>query len=179
MLMLHIFGDNVEEAVGHMRYGAFYLASGTGAALAQVLVGPESSIPMVGASGAIAGVLAAYLVLYPTAPILVIFPFFPLWPFYFPAWLVAAQWFLLNLLGGFSSLGDEPQGGVAFFAHIGGFLAGLMLVRPAMKDRRRRASTRWQGWRLPPGDLAQRARSDGSWRPSGGPSERRRPPSSR
>ena len=155
MLFLYIFGDNVEDAVGHLRYTLFYLVCGIGAALTQILVGPGSQVPMVGASGAIAGVLGAYLVLYPRAPITVINPIFPLWFLFgllleFPAWLVVGEWFAWNLLGGFGSAGADQAGGVAFFAHIGGFIGGLLLVRPLMLGRRRKQPQRWQGWRLPP-----------------------------
>jgi membrane associated rhomboid family serine protease len=153
MLYLYIFGDNVEESMGHGRYVAFYLACGAFAALAQVGVDPASHVPMVGASGAIAGVLGAYLVLYPKAPIMVLNTFLPLWLFFgpffmFPAWLAIGTWFLWNLLGGISSLG--AQGGVAFFAHIGGFIGGLGLIQLCMRGRCRRDRTPWESWRLPP-----------------------------
>lgn len=155
MLFLYIFGDNVEDALGHFRYVIFYLAGGVAAAAAQVLIDPASPIPMVGASGAIAGVLGAYLVLYPRAPILVINPFFPLWFLIgvfleFPAWLVVGEWFLWNLVRGVTSLGTEVVGGVAFFAHLGGFILGLVTIRPAMWGRARPPSQRWHGWRPPP-----------------------------
>jgi membrane associated rhomboid family serine protease len=165
MLFLYIFGDNVEDAMGHFRYAAFYTVSGATAATAQLLVDPASTVPMVGASGAIAGVLGAYLVLYPRAPVTVISPiitFMPLALFFgfpllyaFPAWLVVGEWFVGNLIAGFSSLGmgygtSFAHGGVAFFAHIGGFLAGLILVRPALIGRQRVQASRWVGWRPPP-----------------------------
>lgn len=154
MLFLYVFGDNVEDAMGHRRFTLFYLVSGLGAALAQVAVDASSPIPMVGASGAIAGVLGAYLVLYPKAPVVVFNPIIPLWFLIgvfpvFPAALVVGEWFLWNLLGGFGSLDASAAGGVAFFAHLGGFLAGLLLVRPAMSGRKRREVTRWKGWRPP------------------------------
>jgi membrane associated rhomboid family serine protease len=153
MLYLYIFGDNVEEAMGHVRYVAFYLACGVVAALAQVLVDPSSQIPMVGASGAIAGVLGAYLVLYPKAPIMVLNTVLPLWLFFglflmFPAWLAIGTWFIWNLLGGLRTLGAEG-GGVAFFSHIGGFIAGLGLIQLCMRGRCRRVRQPWGGWRLP------------------------------
>lgn len=133
MLYLWIFGDNVEDALGHFRYALFYLLCGVFAALTQILIGPESIIPMVGASGAIAGVLAAYGSRYPRSPITVINPILPLWLFFglfleLPAWILILQFFLVNLLSGLSSLGGHG-GGVAFFAHLGGFVAGLILVR--------------------------------------------------
>ncbi len=154
MLFLYIFGDNVEDAIGHGRFGFFYLLSGVAAAAAQILVDPTSPVPMVGASGAIAGVLGAYLVLYPKAPVLVLNPVLPLWlligPFIvFPAWIVVGEWFAWNLWLGLASI-DRVGGGVAFFAHLGGFVLGLLAVRPLMFRRERRKSTRWDGWRAPP-----------------------------
>ena len=127
----------------------FYLLCGVAAAAAQVAVNPASPVPMVGASGAIAGVLGAYMVLFPKAPIRVVNPFFPLWfligPIVLlPAWIVVGEWFLGNLFGGFFSLGGERGGGVAFFAHIGGFVAGLLLIRPTMSGRHRADAVKWQ-----------------------------------
>jgi membrane associated rhomboid family serine protease len=160
MVFLYIFGDNVEDAVGRGRYALFYVACGVAAALAQVLINPASPVPMVGASGAISGMLGAYLVLYPRAPITILNPFFPLWlllgPFLvFPAWLVVGEWFLGNLLSGLGVLAQQARGSgdgamVAFFAHLGGFIAGLLLIRPAMTGRRKAEVDRWHGWRPPP-----------------------------
>jgi membrane associated rhomboid family serine protease len=129
MLYLFIFGDNVEDAFGRVGYVLFYLVAGVAAGLAQVLISPKSMIPAVGASGAIAGVLAVYLVLYPTAPVRVLVP-----SFYFmrtarlPAVIVLGMWFVIQLFNGFLSLGMETMstGGVAWFAHIGGFVMGLL-----------------------------------------------------
>jgi membrane associated rhomboid family serine protease len=175
LLFLHIFGDNIEDKLGHRRYIVFYLLGGLFAALSQTLVDPNSSLPMVGASGAIASVLGGYLVLYPRAPITVLNPIFPLWfflgPFFvFPAWLVVGEWFLWNLIPGVQSLSGESQGGVAFFAHIGGFLGGLVTVKPFCRGRQLPQTARvWDGWRPPP-----RPRG-----PQGGSplSTRRKPPS--
>ena len=155
MLYLYIFGDNVEDALGRWRYAGFYVACGAVAACAQVMIDPASQIPMVGASGAIAGVLGAYLVLHPRAPIMVLNTVLPLWLFFglflvFPAWLAIGTWFLWNLLGGLGSLGGQAGGGVAFFAHLGGFLGGLVFIRPAMAGRRKREAKRWERWRPPP-----------------------------
>jgi membrane associated rhomboid family serine protease len=170
MLFLWIFGDNVEDAIGHVRYVLFYFACGVCAAVAQVLTNPASPAAMVGASGAIAGVLGAYLVLYPRAPITVfVFIFFMV----LPAWVVIGAWFLLNLNGGVSSLGLGSSGGVAFFAHIGGFLAGVLGVRPAMIGRDRVPGAVFTGFRhvprgrfgLPPGPPGSR----GSGLPGPGP----------
>jgi membrane associated rhomboid family serine protease len=154
MLFLYIFGDNVEDALGHGRYLAFYLVGGVVATAAQVAIDPQSIVPMIGASGAIAGVLGGYLVLYPRAPITVVNPVFPLWfilgpLLVFPAWLVMGEWFVWNLIPGVASIGQGGSG-VAFFAHIGGFLAGLVLVRPLGSGRSRHDSRAWSGWRPPP-----------------------------
>jgi membrane associated rhomboid family serine protease len=144
LLFLWIFGDNVEDAIGHLRYVAFYLACGVCAAFSQVFTNIGSQAPMVGASGAIAGVLGAYLVLYPRAPITVFVGFFLI---SLPAWVVVGFWFLLQLSGGWAALGLDTGSGVAFFAHIGGFLAGVLGVRPAMIGRQRLQATRFTGFR--------------------------------
>jgi membrane associated rhomboid family serine protease len=154
MLFLYIFGDNVEDSVGHVRYVSFYVLAGVGAAAAQFLVDPSSPVPMVGASGAIAGVLGAYMVLHPNAPITVLVPppllFFVGLFIELPAWIVAGGWFAWQLLSGVGSLGGAAGGGVAFFAHIGGFVAGLLLIRPLHAGRERIDRDRWSGWRPPP-----------------------------
>ncbi|MBN2192781.1 MAG: rhomboid family intramembrane serine protease [Polyangiaceae bacterium] len=161
MLFLHIFGDNVEEALGRRRFLAFYLGSGLVAGLAQVAVDPASTVPMVGASGAVAGVLGAYLVLHPRAPILVLNTFLLPWPLLtFPAWLAIGMWFLLNLLGGFASLGMGHGAGVAHFAHLGGFAAGLVAIRLCMAGRSCRPVDPWAGWRPPPRPQGRRFRID-------------------
>jgi membrane associated rhomboid family serine protease len=131
MLYLWIFGNNVEDAMGPLRFTAFYLLTGIAAAVAQILIDPASPVPMVGASGAIAGVLGGYLVLYPRARVLALVPLgFFTQVTEVPAILFLPIWFLLQLLYGVASLGVQTQGGgVAFWAHIGGFVAGLILVR--------------------------------------------------
>ena len=134
MLFLWIFGNNVEDSMGHVRFVLFYLACGVAAVLAQALPNPDSAIPMVGASGAISGVLGAYLLLYPHARVLVMIPLvFILYTARIPAGFVLGFWFLMQLV---SSLGADPeQGGVAFGAHIGGFIAGVALI-PLFKHAR-------------------------------------------
>jgi membrane associated rhomboid family serine protease len=127
MLYLWIFGDNVEDSMGHGRFAVFYILCGVAAVFAQALPAPESQIPMIGASGAISGVLGGYLLLFPRAHVLVAIPF----GFYahivrLPAMAVLGFWFLLQLLSQFMT--PEGEGGVAFRAHIGGFIAGLALV---------------------------------------------------
>jgi membrane associated rhomboid family serine protease len=127
MLYLWIFGNNVEDTLGHARYLLFYLLSGIAAALAQTAIGPGSVVPMVGASGAVSGVLGAYLVLFPRAHVttLIILGFF-FRLVQIPAMVVLGFWIVLQVLNGLGSFGSS--GGVAFFAHIGGFLAGIGLL---------------------------------------------------
>lgn len=140
MLYLWIFGDNVEDRLGRVGYLLFYAVAGIVAGLAQVLAGPTSDIPGIGASGAVAGVLGVYLVLYPTAPVRAFIPGILLMRLRrVPAVLVLGMWFGLQLFNGFLTIGTEAMlsGGVAWFAHIGGFLVGLVvgLVLRAL-DRR-------------------------------------------
>ena len=139
MLFLHIFGDNLEDYLGHFRYLLFYLACGLVADFAQIFVDPTSSIPQVGASGAIAGVMGGYLLLYPQRRIDILFSFG--WWYEqatLPAWTMLFYWFLAQLLTGVGSLGMVEEGGVAYFAHLGGFLAGMILVK-LMGGRKRAA----------------------------------------
>lgn len=134
MLFLWVFGDNMEDALGHVGFGLFYLACGLAAGLAQVMIEPGSQLPMVGASGAIAGVLGGYLLLYPRARVdlLVVFVFFvTIVPV--PAWMMLIYWFGMQLLGGLAA--DPAAGGVAFWAHTGGFVAGLLLTVPVWLAR--------------------------------------------
>src|SRR4051794_24004602 len=128
MWFLWLFGNNVEDSMGHGRYLVFYLMCGLAAAAAQTLVNPTSALPMVGASGAISGVMGAYIVLYPRVRIhMLIFLGFFITRAVVPAYLMLGYWLLLQVLGGLPSLGDEA-GGVAFWAHAGGFLAGAVLI---------------------------------------------------
>lgn len=133
MLYLWIFGNNIEDAMGHGRFLVFYLLCGVGAVFAQVLPNPGSIIPMVGASGAISGVLGAYMLLFPRARVLLGLPlgFLLLQLGRFPAIWVLAAWFVMQLVMGAVAAAravGETQGGIAFGAHIGGFIAGLLLV---------------------------------------------------
>lgn len=140
MWSLHIFGDNIEDALGKARFLIFYVACGLAAAAAQVLVDPGSTIPMVGASGAISGVLGGYLRLFPRARVVTLIPIFIFMVVRdLPATMFIALWFLIQLVGGVESLASlgEAAGGVAFFAHIGGFLAGLALVSVLGPSRNR------------------------------------------
>lgn len=128
MLYLWIFGNNIEDVMGHVKFVVFYVVCGVLAALSHAAIDPHSTIPMIGASGAISGVLGAYLLLYPRAKVLV---FIPLGIFfhrmYVPAAVVLGFWFVMQLISGGISLGHQG-GGVAFFAHIGGFIAGMVLI---------------------------------------------------
>ena len=136
MWFLWIFGDNIESVLGHKRYVLFYLLCGVGAALAQIQINTSSQIPMVGASGAIAGVLGAYLIRFPRATvhvlvILIIFITF----IRVPAMVVIGIWFLSNLTAGLGTLGIEETGGTAWFAHLGGFVSGVVLNQVFKKIR--------------------------------------------
>ena len=126
---LAIFGDNVEDRLGHFRYLAFYIVCGLGAGLTHLIFNFSSTVPTVGASGAIAGVMGAYLVLYPRSRVLTWWGFFVFW---LPAWLVLGYWLIINLLSGAASVLAEsrgPVGGVAFWAHVGGFVTGALLIQ--------------------------------------------------
>ncbi len=127
MLYLWIFGNNVEDAMGHVRYLAFYLITGGAAVVAQALPNPSSEIPMIGASGAISGVLGAYLLLYPHARVTVLVPiWFIIRIIQIPAGWVLGFYFVIQFVS--AALSDTTRGGVAFWAHIGGFVAGVALV---------------------------------------------------
>jgi membrane associated rhomboid family serine protease len=128
MLFLWVFGDNVEDILGHGKYLAFYLLCGIAAATAQVLTDPTSRVPMVGASGAIAGVMGAYLVKFPRSRVVMLAWFLLIFTFDVPAWLMLIYWFALQVFGGVGNVADTAQGGTAFMAHVGGFLAGILLI---------------------------------------------------
>lgn len=135
---LWIFGNNAEDRLGHARYLLFYLASGLGAAALQIAVEPDAAVPMIGASGAISGVLGAYFVLLPTAWIVTLVPWIvPVVPV--PAFVFLALWFALQTTNGFGALlnGSAGDGGVAWWAHAGGFLTGVCLTLWAKAGRRR------------------------------------------
>lgn len=135
MWYLWIFGNNVEDSVGHFRFIVFYLLCGIAAAAAQVAISPDSTVPMIGASGAISGVLGGYLLLFPRARVLVLFPIWIFWRvFYVPAMLMLVLWFGMQLLSGLAVLRVDVNGGVAFWAHVGGFVAGMLLI-PIFKKR--------------------------------------------
>jgi membrane associated rhomboid family serine protease len=144
MLYLWIFGDNVEDSLGHVGYLVFYLLGGVLASLAHILTNSGSQVPTVGASGAIAAVLGAYLVLYPQSRILT---FIPLGFFMrltsVPAIIVLGLWFILQLFNGVLTIGAADVGGVAFWAHIGGFVAGVVIAKLLPAGRRPESSVTW------------------------------------
>jgi membrane associated rhomboid family serine protease len=127
---LWIFGNNIEDSMGRLRFIAFYILCGLAAAFAQIMASPNSAIPMVGASGAISGVMGGYLLLYPRVRVFAILPL----GFFFttiavPAWVTLGYWFLIQFVSGLVSFGGDDKGGVAFWAHIGGFVAGVVLIK--------------------------------------------------
>jgi len=130
MWFLWVFGDNIEDSMGHVPFTIFYLLCGIAAALLQVVFNPTSAIPMVGASGAISGVMGAYLVLYPRVRVFaLVFLGFFVTSIALPAWTMLLYWAAIQFLSGLSGLFAEERGGVAFWAHIGGFVAGVALIK--------------------------------------------------
>jgi membrane associated rhomboid family serine protease len=129
MLFLWIFGDNIEDYLGHFTYLVFYLASGVAAGVTHIMLNQGSRVPSVGASGAIAGVMGAYFILYPRARVLIWFP--PIFFFHVPAWLMLGYWFVGNFLSGTATAiaeTSQTSGGIAFWAHVGGFVAGVVMI---------------------------------------------------
>lgn len=134
MLFLWIFGDNMEDEMGHFGYLLFYLASGIGAGLAHVLAAPYSPVPTVGASGAIAGVMGGYLLMFPKAKVdILLIIIFYIRIITIPAWIMLALWFAFQIFGGAGA--DPNQGGVAYWAHAGGFIIGIILTLPLFLKR--------------------------------------------
>src|SRR5262249_52831117 len=130
LLFLWIFGDNVEDFFGHLGYLLFYLACGVGSGLLHVLFNLHSTLPALGASGAISGVMGAYFVLYPRSHIL---PFVFIFLIPIPAVLILGYWFLIQFVEGVTSLGAVPSGGVAWWAHIGGFVMGMFITKLVLR----------------------------------------------
>ena len=146
MWFLWIFGDNVEDSMGHTRFAVFYLICGAAAAAAEIISNPESVVPMVGASGAIGGVMGAYIILYPRVHVhMFIFLGFLVTTVAVPAVLMLGYWLLVQVFSGVSSFGAQG-GGVAFWAHIGGFIAGAVLIQ-IFKDKDLLAQHPYHGWR--------------------------------
>src|SRR5579864_8535490 len=140
MWALWIFGDNVEDYLGHFSYLAFYLTSGILAGVAHIVFNLHSNVPSVGASGAIAGVMGAYFLLFPSARVLTLVPFFFFFFTWLPAWVVLGYWFVVQFLSGAATsiaYSHQTSGGVAFWAHVGGFVSGLALIKlfPARAPR--------------------------------------------
>ncbi len=139
MWMLWIFGDNIEDYLGHFGYLLFYLLSGVAASLTHILFNANSHVPSIGASGAIAGVLGAYFALYPRARVLIFFP--PIFFFHVPAWLMLGYWGVSQFLSGAAtSIAETTQtSGIAFWAHVGGFVVGILLIKlfPQRRNRYR------------------------------------------
>ncbi|MBB4634897.1 rhomboid family intramembrane serine protease [Longimicrobium terrae] len=151
MLFLWVFGNNIEDSMGHFRFLVFYLVCGVAAALAQIFFAPASQIPMVGASGAISGIMGAYILLYPRARVRTYLP--PIFVFHLRAFWFLLYWFVMQLLSGFLSLGmTEDEGGVAVWAHVGGFVAGLLLIR--VFDRPRLVQAKRDGVHLSHDEVA-------------------------
>ena len=151
MLFLWIFGDNVEDRMGHGRFLVFYLLCGAAAALAQTAMSPDSVVPMVGASGAVAGIMGAYFVLYPHSRIVTLIPLFVFFHVMeVPALVFLGLWFVLQFISGVGSIaaatGGEPAGGIAFWAHVAGFVAGVSGVLVFRRPERQRVE--W--WNDPP-----------------------------
>ena len=144
MWYLWIFGDNVEDVLGHARFAIFYLVCGVVATLLHYLTSPLAEVPMVGASGAIAAVLGAYIVVFPRARVFTLLPFFPFFQVVpLPAFLVLGLWFLFQFVLGLGTLGASGGGGIAFWAHIGGFAAGAVVMKVLLATRRPR-SRAWE-----------------------------------
>jgi membrane associated rhomboid family serine protease len=133
MWVLWIFGDNIEDYLGHFKYLVFYILSGIAASVLHIALNSRSTIPSVGASGAIAGVMGAYFVLYPRAKVLTLVPlivFFTFW--WLPAWIVLGYWILVQFLSGAATAiaySNQTAGGIAFWAHVGGFAAGILMIK--------------------------------------------------
>ena len=146
MWVLYIFGDNIEDYLGHFSYLLFYLLAGVGGALLHTLLNPNSAVPSVGASGAIAGVMGAYFILFPSARVLTLVPFLFVFFIWLPAWVVLGYWILTQFLSGAAtsiSAQTGDRGGIAFWAHVGGFAAGIVMIKLFPAKRRR---FRYDAW---------------------------------
>jgi membrane associated rhomboid family serine protease len=144
MWVLWIFGDNIEDYLGHFSYLIFYLVSGLAASVAHILLNANSSVPSVGASGAIAGVMGAYFLLFPAARVLTLVPLIIFFTFiWLPAWIVLGYWFVLQFLSGAATSiaysNRTGGGGIAFWAHVGGFVAGIIMIKLMPQRMHRRA----------------------------------------
>jgi membrane associated rhomboid family serine protease len=153
MVFLWVFGNNIEDSMGHLRFLAFYLICGIAAGYAHIFFSPASAVPAVGASGAISGVMGAYILLYPRVAVQTFFP--PFFFFHVPAWVFLGYWFFIQLSMGVVSIGPEAAetGGVAVWAHVGGFVAGAVLIRLFVK--RRLVDAKRHKVKLPPSEVAR------------------------
>jgi membrane associated rhomboid family serine protease len=143
MWFLWIFGDNVEDYLGHFVYLLFYLLSGVAAAVLYIVLDASSTVPTIGASGAIAGVMGAYFMVYPRSRVLTWFP--PIFFFYLPAWVILGYWFIYQFLSGaaVSAVGERNMGGIAFWAHVGGFVAGMIMIKLLPQRQKTRRYAAW------------------------------------
>jgi membrane associated rhomboid family serine protease len=151
MWFLWLFGNNIEDSMTRPRFVAFYLVCGLAAALLQIVASSDSLAPMIGASGAISGVMGAYLVLYPRVRVFTLVPLgFFITTMALPAWVMLIYWFFLQFIGGLAHIGAGPGGGVAFWAHVGGFAAGIVLIRLFVRPDHllARRAARWRPARL-------------------------------
>jgi rhomboid family protein len=147
MLVLWIFGDNLEDYLGHFIYLMFYLLAGVAAAALHTVLNQASTVPSVGASGAIAGVMGAYLVLFPSARVLTLLPIGFIFFVHLPAWLVLGYWFIVQFLSGAATsiaYSNQTGGGVAFWAHVGGFVAGIVMIKLFPRRPRRYHFVSWR-----------------------------------
>jgi membrane associated rhomboid family serine protease len=146
MWFLWIFGDNIEDHVGHFRYLLLYVLCGLAGGALHVLLSQGSAVPSMGASGAIAGVMGAYFLLYPSARVLTLVPFFFVYLVWLPAWLMLGYWFVIQFLSGTANqmIAHQNSGGVAFWAHVGGFLTGIALIKIFRQRARRYTYANWQ-----------------------------------
>ena len=151
MLFLWVFGNNIEDSMGHFRFLAFYLVCGLAASFAHIFFSPASQVPMVGASGAISGIMGAYILLYPSAKVRTWFP--PIFFFRIRAVFFLLLWFVLQLSDALATPGMPEEGGVAVWAHIGGFVAGFVLIK--VFDRPRLVAAKREGVHLPPDEVAR------------------------
>lgn len=151
MLFLWVFGNNIEDSMGHLRFLVFYLVCGLAATFAHIGFSPASQLPMVGASGAISGIMGGYILLYPSARVRTFFP--PFFFFRIRAGFFLALWFVLQLYPALTAPASSEEGGVAVWAHIGGFVAGLLLIK--LFDRPRLVAAKRQGVHLPPDEVAR------------------------
>lgn len=145
MLFMNVFGDNLEDALGHFKYLFFYLISGFGASALQIIIDPAGTVPNLGASGAIAGLMGGYLILFPRHKVDVLIPLFGFFSSStVPAYTMLIYWFIFQTFSGVGSLGIADQGGVAYFAHIGGFLVGVVSILPFRRLIMRKFKKWWQ-----------------------------------